>query len=1062
MKAFKNEIISCIWPRLAYSGFVIAQPYLIRRAVTLFALPHGKNSHDRGVLLILAFLLVYGGMGISLAISKHKAARLIAMMRSSLTMMIYDKTMRLPASYGQDKVLTTIGTDIERMALGLYTYYECWAAPIELGLFFWMIYRELYETSIAAMLLSAFAVVGVVLLAPYAVKKQTFWINAIQKRVAVTAELINGAKGVKMSGLTDRLHTIMTGLRLEEISISKDYRSVVTSIFTLANTHSILTPTVSFAIYMLVSRSKHGAIGTLDSPRAFTCLAMLELCGEALLSLLQAISNVSSAVGCIDHIQELLCEDEHRDHRIIKSQPLLAGMPCIIAHDLSAGWEGPIIRKASFIIPRNSLTMLIGPVGCGKSTLLRAILGETTHNKGSIIVNTANIAYCSQTPWLVNGTVRENVLGSSAYWDDWYRMVIEACCLQVDIAQLVNGDDTIVGSKGLSLSGGQKQRLALARAVYSGHSLVILDDVLTGSDAATEDHIFERLLSPKSDSVRATIKVLINVLAQRIQHADHVITMGSDGFIIAQDTNSNTGVGHNPGKKYSMDVAPGFKTKAGRHITITNLNAESTCSMNPATNTPVDDSLGDDARHSGDFATYNFKSDLELIDFELPLVVFITIATSMECVGAIAVVIVNVHYMAAVIPISIFIIGAVEIFYLRTSRQLRILDLEAKAPILRHAMDTVGGLVTIRAFGWQNQYRNLANTNLEVSQRPFYLLMVAQVWLGLVLDFVMTGFAVVLMGIGVAKLGNVSAGDMGLALTSTINIGIWMKTLIKFWMNLETSLGAVARVKDFEQNLESEDLPGERKIPPAIWPAQGNIEFREVTASYGGSSNHVLQQVSFTARPGEKIAICGRTGSGKSTLVAALFHMIDLSGGQILLDGLDITTISRQRLRASLNGLPQDSFLLNGWTIRENVDFFTSTSDETIVSALKAVHLWDIVEGKDGLDTVVHESTFSHGQRQLACLARALVRHGNVLVLDEATSSVDESTEQLMQTLIRSHFSRHTILAVTHRPSTILDFDRVLVMEGGRIVENDHPQKLLKRETRFSNFLRVSDNDAIL
>ncbi|GAB1197771.1 hypothetical protein APSETT444_007074 [Aspergillus pseudonomiae] len=379
----------------------------------------------------------------------------------------------------------------------------------------------------------------------------------------------------------------------------------------------------------------------------------------------------------------------------------------------------------------------------------------------------------------------------------------------------------------------------------------------------------------------------------------------------------------------------------------------------------------------------------------------------MECVGAIVVVIVNVHYMAAVIPISIIIIGAVEIFYLRTSRQLRILDLEAKAPILRHAMDTVGGLVTIRAFGWQNQYRNLASTNLEVSQRPFYLLMVAQVWLGLVLDFVMTGFAVVLMGIGVAKLGNVSAGDMGLALTSTINIGIWMKTLIKFWMNLETSLGAVARVKDFEQNLESEDLPGERKIPPAIWPAQGNIEFREVTASYGRSSNHVLQQVSFTARPGEKIAICGRTGSGKSTLVAALFHMIDLSGGQILLDGLDITTISRQRLRASLNGLPQDSFLLNGWTIRENVDFFTSTSDETIVSALKAVHLWDIVEGKDGLDTVVHESTFSHGQRQLACLARALVRHGNVLVLDEATSSLAiPVVQQTLEYIFHAHRDR--------------------------------------------------------
>jgi ABC-type multidrug transport system fused ATPase/permease subunit len=189
--------------------------------------------------------------------------------------------------------------------------------------------------------------------------------------------------------------------------------------------------------------------------------------------------------------------------------------------------------------------------------------------------------------------------------------------------------------------------------------------------------------------------------------------------------------------------------------------------------------------------------------------------------------------MAAIVPVAVIVIWAVETFYLRTSRQLRVLDIEAKAPIIKQITETIDGLAVVRAFGWQEQHRLVANTSLELSQRPFYLLMVAQIWLGLALDFLMAGVAVVLMGIGVAKLGHVSAGDMGIALTSTINIGIWMKTLIKFWMNLETSLGAVTRLKDFEQMLKPEDLPGERSIMPVGWPLRGDIEFKDVTASYG-------------------------------------------------------------------------------------------------------------------------------------------------------------------------------------------------------------------------------------
>lgn len=214
---------------------------------------------------------------------------------------------------------------------------------------------------------------------------------------------------------------------------------------------------------MFVSKSKHGEIGTLDSPRAFTCLALLELMGESLLSLLQAISNISSAAGCIANIQKLLNKAERVDTRThgYSASPFTSQQKesCILAKDLSAGWQSPIVKNLTFDIRFESLTMLVGPVGCGKSTLLEAVLGETSYNQGNLIVNSPDISYCSQTPWLANGTIRDNILGANVYCHEWYQMVLEACALQVDIAAFRDGDNTIIGTKGIALSGGQRQRL---------------------------------------------------------------------------------------------------------------------------------------------------------------------------------------------------------------------------------------------------------------------------------------------------------------------------------------------------------------------------------------------------------------------------------------------------------------------------------------------------------------------------------------------------------------------------------------------------------------------------
>ncbi|KAK8064708.1 hypothetical protein PG994_007346 [Apiospora phragmitis] len=439
--------------------------------------------------------------------------------------------------------------------------------------------------------------------------------------------------------------------------------------------------------------------------------------------------------------------------------------------------------------------------------------------------------------------------------------------------------------------------------------------------------------------------------------------------------------------------------------------------------------------------TNRFSQDLQLIDSDLPQALDTAVVCFFSVIVSAVLVCTGSGYVAAAIPACICIVATVQVFYLRTSRQLRLLDIETKAPLFSHFIETLGGLTCIRAYGWSKEYKERSYLVLDTSQKPYYLLWCIQRWLTLVLDLMGGAIAVMLVALA-TSLPNGSTGLLGVALFNVINFSGVLQTFVTEWTQLETALGAISRIKAFVQDTPSENAERKRSELPEEWPSVGSLVFENVSASYETSATPVLDGINLTIRPGEKIALCGRTGSGKSSFLLTILRMLDISEGSISIDGHDINKLSREDLRKRLNTLPQEVFFLHG-SVRENIDPLQLSTDKRLIDTLRAVRLWHMFEGRGGLDAPASEEALSHGQRQLFCLGRAIARPGNIVIIDEATSSVDAETDKLMQRVLREELRGRTLIAVAHKLQTVLDFDRIVMMEKGRIAESGNPRELL-------------------
>ncbi|KAL4612819.1 Multidrug resistance-associated protein 7-like [Arapaima gigas] len=479
-----------------------------------------------------------------------------------------------------------------------------------------------------------------------------------------------------------------------------------------------------------------------------------------------------------------------------------------------------------------------------------------------------------------------------------------------------------------------------------------------------------------------------------------------------------------------------------------------------------------------------FSSDLYSVDDMLPFILNILLANIFGLLGMLVMMSYGIPWiLLLLLPLGL-LYYKVQHFYRHTSRELKRLYTITLSPIYTHFSETLTGLCTIRASGssprsepgrscpfcqsyavnrafsrwFSSRFEEENESRVERNQRCLFASNAAMQWLDIRLQMIGVLVVTGLSALAIAQhhTKSINTGLVGLSLSYALSITGLLSGLIFSFTQMETQMISVERTEEYSTDIPTEPQCARLEVSSS-WPQRGRVEFHKAVLVYRPGLPNALDELSVLIQPGEKVGVVGRTGSGKSTMFLALFRMVELSSGKILVDNVDISQMGLEQLRSKLAIIPQDPFLFSG-TVRENLDPCGRHADAQLLDVLEQCHLVQTVSRMGGLGAEVGErgKCLSLGQRQLLCLARALLTQAKILCIDEATASVDQQTDKLLQQTIRTKFRERTVLTIAHRINTIMDSDKVLVMHAGKAVEFDTPENLMQREDSiFSKLLHV-------
>ncbi|OQR87195.1 ATP-binding Cassette (ABC) Superfamily [Achlya hypogyna] len=455
-----------------------------------------------------------------------------------------------------------------------------------------------------------------------------------------------------------------------------------------------------------------------------------------------------------------------------------------------------------------------------------------------------------------------------------------------------------------------------------------------------------------------------------------------------------------------------------------------------------------------------FASDLDTLDSQIPFYGYLLLQFVFQILAVLVVCGVSTPYVLAVYPPTFFAFYKAQTYFNPASGALKRMESVTRSPLVTLVSEALHGLTTIRAFGMGPTFVRWNRHRLDTHMRFFSTFYMSRCWFQMRLDWlsatIIVAVAFVCIGLR-SSLGLVAAG---LSLTYAAQLSAFLSKAAMFYNNIDNMMTSVERLAHYDSLAGEDDAHSASSSSVSAgeldqWPSEAVITLTNVSMRYRPHLPLVLKDINLTIGAREKMGICGRTGSGKSSFMSALFRLVELDTGVIAIDGVDIARLAVAALRSKLTIIPQDPVLFSG-PLRFNLDPSGAADDAALWTALKHVHLATYFKALGGLDFKVAEKggNLSVGQRQLLCIARALLRQSKIVVLDEATANVDVESDRHIQEAIRSCFNNVTLLVIAHRLETILHCDKILVLDQGRVDEFDAPTTLLQRQGTFHGLMQ--------
>ncbi|CAJ1947757.1 unnamed protein product [Cylindrotheca closterium] len=1107
-------------------------------------------------------------------------------MRISCVGSIYTKSLKLSSTHQETnantgRIMNLASNDVDRFLL----------AALFINYIFWSPVQSIAILLVGLWILGPAFAAGFALLflvfVPfqfYLSNKFAFFRSKIaaitDRRVTFVSQAVHGARIMKMSGFEWRFLDRIQSIRKEEVDQIQNANRLKAANEALFFVTNVVISLIIFLVHVL------WVGGTLYPRDIFTVLTLVNILQLQMIKHVSlGIMGVSEAYVSIGRIQNFLESPEQ--HFTESTDDSLADNVAISMDEVCCQWNhvrdvttkkvtdgdddetstaslASALTDISIDFEKGHLTCIIGTVGSGKSALLQAIVGELPVFTGKVQRSYGKLAYAAQDPWIMDGTVKENITMGSPLRQEWYDEVIDACGLRLDFSQFANGDETIVGDRGVQCSGGQRARIGLARALYRDADVLVADDPLSAVDAKVGRQLFNEALlelgvkrgkcviltthqhqyvheqrcvlvtNGKIGKIGSYAECVAAANGKLTAHSadDAVDTLSADPktasstveakdelFEIAPSTNgkvndnkedSNTGevkldtflnyframgglgIGfglfllftvtqaavlvavammgrwaeRQPEDQKSWDILAIVIAMGVAVILLASVRAAVSFYYTIKASRTLHDGMTKAVlRAPISFFDTNplgrvlnrFSADVGSNDDMLPQTLFDFTVIFYIVIGTLVTTVTVLPFALLAMPPLLYYFLSVRNVFVTSTRELKRLEGLARSPMFAMLSESLSGVATIRANDSPAFFVKKFENAHDAHTRSFFSFIAASRWVGFRMDCIMF----VLMGV-VSFLAvlfqrqdwfKIDPAILGLSISMLLQLAGMFQWCIRQSAEVVNLMVSVERVLAFK-NLQSEAplaLDSDKDLDTA-WPQDGKIEVKDVGIRYRNGLPLALNGASFSIPAGARIGIVGRTGSGKSTVVQTLFRLLETENGKITIDGTDISKIGLHRLRTKISVIPQMPTLFSGCTIRENLDLFGMHDEKAIVKALKDAHLSEVIEElPEGHNTLVAEggSNFSVGQRQLLCLARAILSKNKILVLDEATASVDRRTDQLLHESLHESFEDSTIIAVAHRLDTIIDHDYILVLGLGKVLEFGPPAELIRSGGTF-------------